>query len=112
MRPTAPDLGTRPTATMERHTHSQVTQLIGRTELHTPGQVIPLTDQMEVLLPVLEIPPITLTAPLPHVQATPLTTLMEQLALVLAILFIAIKVQKLSPNPALNLAIQSLDAAR
>ena len=77
---------------------------MGRMELHTPVQVTPLTGQMEVPIPALEIPPTILTAQLPHVQATPLTTLMEQIALVLAIRFIAIKVQTLSPNPALNLA--------
>lgn len=69
-------------------------------ELHTPAQVTPPTGQMEVPLPNQEIPLTILTAQLPHVQATPLTTLMEQLALVLAIRFIAIKVQRLSPNPA------------
>lgn len=87
---------------MERHTHIQETQLMARMELHTPVQVTPLTGQMEVPLPALEIPPTILTAQLPHVQATPLTTLMEQLALVLAIRFIAIKVQNLSPNTAVK----------
>lgn len=92
MRPIAQDRETRPTATMERHTHSQETLLMGQMELLTAVQVIPYTGQMEVPLPVLEIPLTILTAQLPHVQATLLTTQMEQLALALAIRFTAINV--------------------
>lgn len=66
---------------------------MARMELHIPVQATPLTGQMEVPLPALEIPPTIPTAQPPHVQATPLTTLTEQLALVLAIRFIAIKVK-------------------
>ena len=87
---------------MVRLTHNQEIQLMALMVVRILVQATPLTGQMVAHPPAQEIQHTILTAQALLVQVTLLTARTVQVVLVLAIQFIVIKLQKLSPNPSIK----------